>query len=333
MAVDEAMAKLTSSIKELALSEKAEQALLMFAQDPHGIERDAAASIVASSLDIPLDEANRVILEIFGKHLFVENNGNPPHVLANYHKLGIGDQARALLVQRRIPFENHGAPHSGRSMGGLVDFFDESMNKIYVGLEVTDPIIFSRLQDRAEAGRKTIFLIPRRRDLPTSKQRHYREILWSWVTTIREGPPSLKRNVEIRVTDIPFKDLYTSALTKERARFDIRFLNSSTTRDGSIIEVNSETSLYLAIQQRYQEALRRSYPLWRLWWYKAAYHWLRRLAFPVILVVIGFFLASYANNNPYAAVGSAFAIGLLVNMASQWVRIDKWMHPELFRNP
>ena len=66
MTVDKAVSELTSIIKTLGLPENAKQALLMLAQDPHGIEQEAVVSMVASNLNIPLEEASQVLLELYG---------------------------------------------------------------------------------------------------------------------------------------------------------------------------------------------------------------------------------------------------------------------------
>ena len=326
--LEEILSKIAEKGNKLGLSETSKRSLSALARDPHGIERIAAPSMLASTLNISIDEANQSLLELHGKQLLCEPSSSPPRLYLDLERLGLTDQERELLIRRRTPYENCGAPHSERAMASLATFFDDTEGPIYVALEVTAPEIFSHLADRASREVPTTFLMPRKNSVPNHRRQHYDEVRQRWVKMIRDSDAKFRKNVEIRITEVPYTDLFTSALSKEKARFDLRFLDTGTTRDGDILEVQKNTSLYYVIRHRYEDALVRSCPLWKIWWGRAACHWGNKLILPGLLLLIGILLVETAT--PYAAVGSIISLGLLVNLLSRYIGFDKWRAPNLF---
>ena len=325
---DDLLGKIAAVTKELGVSELAKGAMISLACDPHGIERIAAPSMLASSLDVTIDKANEAIVELLAKSLVREKDGNPPRLEVDYSHLGLDDQEIITLRSRRTVFVNHGAPHSEAAMKSLDRFFRESVSPIFVALEVTSPSIFKGLKERAKSGRLTTYLMPRKRDLPAHRRTHYAEMKKSWVRYFLSEESDVRKNTELRVTEIPFRDLYTSALSNDLARFDLHFLDSGTTRDGDILEVKRGTTLYEAIEARYAEAVERSCPLWRVWWWKALAFWFKRTILPFLLLGIGLIFASHTS--PYAAVTSTIALGLLVNLIFKNTGLDSWYRRPLF---
>jgi hypothetical protein len=58
------MAKLRQNAGNLGLGLRATEALATLARDPHGIDCDAATSLIASGLDVSRDEAKDTIIEL-----------------------------------------------------------------------------------------------------------------------------------------------------------------------------------------------------------------------------------------------------------------------------
>lgn len=171
--------------------------------------------------------------------------------------------------------------------------------------------------------------MPRKTDIPSERGNHYEDTISEWISFIRNEKPAVRKNTELRITEIPFKDLYTSAISKALARFDVHFLDSGTTRDGDILEVKVGTTLYDAIAARYTEALSKSCPLWRLWWWRALRVWGAKVIVPVFLLGAGIALASSAN--PYLAAAAVIFLGLLVNWLYVRFRLETWFRQTLFR--
>jgi hypothetical protein len=163
MSVDAVVSRLKTTIASLRLSDQAGQTLFLLAQDPHGIEREACPSMVASSQDISMEAANSAIIELLGRELLRQDGPNEEgRLLANYEALQVDHETRELLIRRRKPFDDQGAPHSKQAMKGLDEFFEKGGDHIFLGLEVTSHSVFRRLESRAKAGRRTTFLIPKK---------------------------------------------------------------------------------------------------------------------------------------------------------------------------
>jgi len=325
---DELLIKIETAAKGAGASDLAISAVVSLAHDPHGIERIAAPSMLASSLDVTIERANEAIVELLAKNLVHEIDGTPARLEAKLSQLGLDSQEIITLKSRRTVFVNHGAPHSDAAMESLDRFFTETVGTIFIALEVTSPLVFRRLKDRAKSGRLTVFLMPRKRHLPRQRQTHHAEIEASWVKFLLGEESDVRKNTELRVTEIPFRDLYTSAFSSDSARFDVHFLDSGTTRDGDIIEVKRGTTLYEAIAARYAEATERSCPLWRIWWWKALVFWFKRMILPFLLLGIGLLLAS--STDPKAAVASTVVLGLLANLIFKHTGMDRWYRKIFF---
>lgn len=320
----EVLDKVATAANKFGVSELAIRVLVSLARDPHGIERTAAPSMLASSLGETVERTNEGIVELLAKSLVRENGETPPRLEVDLLNLGLNAEEILALKSRKNVFVNYGAPHSDAAMESLEQLFSETDGPIFVALEATSPSIFKGLKARAKSGRKTIFLMPRKRDIPDQRQTHYAEMKSSWVSFFLQEESAVRQNTELRVTEIPYKDLYTSALSTNVARFDVHFLDSGTTRDGEILEIVQGTTLYEAISARYAEALVRSCPLWRVWWGKALGVWIKRLILPILLLVIGLALAS--STNPYAAVSATVSLGLFVNLIYKLTGLDSCYH-------
>ncbi len=98
MSVDSIMSGLKETIASLQLSEEAAQALFLLAQDPHGIEKEAGPSIVASSHDISMEKANQAIIELLEKRLLtLDTQHGRVRYFANYESLNFDAEAIELL--------------------------------------------------------------------------------------------------------------------------------------------------------------------------------------------------------------------------------------------
>jgi hypothetical protein len=314
-----------------SLSADATDALIAFARDPHGIETGAAASMIASALDTDNDTALGLINKLLGQNLIAESNGPNPRYVVDYTAVTITGDEREMLVQRRRPFADQGAPHSDDAMCGLERFFVDNPGPIYIAIEITDPVIFFKLLDaRCQRHRRTTFFVPRKESLDPNRQRHYDDILRRWIQVFKDGPSVTKKLIDLRITKTAFEDLYTSSLSEDSARFDVRFLDSGTTRDGRILEVKSGTSLYVAIRERYAIALSGSLPLWRVWPFRAIWGWTLRNLMTGVLLVVAVVMSRFAGL--VAAFVAAFTIKVLVHLAADRIGTAQWHQSNLFKN-
>ena len=201
---------------------------------------------------------------------------------------------------------------------------------VLVGPAERAAVFADLLEHRTGKERHTTFLVPRKSLLSPRRQRHYDDILNRWVRFLNQGRPQGKRLVDVRVTDAPFQDLYTTALSEDRARFNVRFLDSDTTRDGKILEVSSGTSLYLAVRERYSDALEHSISLWRVWPWRAIRQWVARNMMTGVILAIAIILSRLTN--PIASIVAALATKVAVNILADRAGIQLWGRQQLFAN-
>jgi hypothetical protein len=215
-------------------------------------------------------------------------------------------------------------------MRGLERFFVESLGPIYIAIEITDPAIFSKLLEaRCRKHRSTTFFIPKKTLLDPRRQRHYEDILERWIQAFKDGPPGIKNLVDFRITKKAFEDLYTSSLSDESARFDVRFLGSGTTRDGRMLEVKKGTSLYVTIRERYSVALSSSLPHWRVWPFRAIWDWALQNLMTGVLLMLAVVMSKLTG--PIPALVAAFATKVLVSRVADSIGMAQWYQPKLFR--
>lgn len=327
---DIALKKLSESISRYQLSQDASNTLYEIALDPHGIEKTAAAGLVASLLDISLERSNQALIELLAKKLLISNdNEKEIRIFANYELLKIDDITHRHLLERQEVFEDTKESHSKDSMKSLDEFFDLSTDTIYLGCEITSHHTFRRLANRASENRHTVFLMPREKHLPPARHTHYNEVMDEWVKFINDGPKYLRKFIRIKITDRPFPQLYTSGLSKDKARFNLYFLNTRTTRRGSLLQVKQGTSLYQLIFDNYQEAIKASSPYWKLWSLEALAYGLSKLLLPLALITIGTILTKLAN--PISIAFSAIVLGIVVNIIWDNWGAKSWTQIKLFK--
>jgi hypothetical protein len=312
--------QLDEVIADLNVSDRAKRVLHALARDGYGVDRDHAPHVLASTTNLTFDQCSQAIIELTSKQLLVavdlEDN---TRLAANYEKLGIDERTRQVLLAKARPITDLGAPHSPVAMSTLQALLQEEPNPIYIGLEVTSPVVFSKLVARSEMDRQTIFILPRKKDVRSDLQRHYDETMAEWLTLIGQGPARLKRTTRILVTRRSFPMLYTSALTKGHARLDIYSYDRPSTREGFLIRVDAGTSLYDLIEKHYELAVHSASPLWAIWkldWFKA---FLRRYWLPLAALVAGALATWVSLGLAQIAAGLLLgALGQLIYDVIQW---------------
>jgi hypothetical protein len=321
--------ELDMAIERQGLPSFLAEVLGQLALDGDGLDAGAAPSFVASLMNRPLEECNDAIIELLGRNLLLLRVVDAPNarLVANYQILGIGEETRLRLTRRATPFEALGAPHSPNSMSTLDAIFREERDPIYLGLEVTSHKVFRELQARAEAGRVTVFLIPKRQHLPSERTVHYDEMRSAWVRWLGEGRRALRKNIRILVTPRPLPHLYTSCLTRNVARLDLYHYGQNTTRRGEMIQAPRGSSLYDLAYRQIREAVNTSVPLPSVWPVEWAGFFLRR----TWLAIAGLGAAgglSWFGRWPFLAT---LLLGIGTNAVFEWFRSVRWPPTELYR--
>lgn len=308
------------------LDELSKKCLETLACDPHGIERLAAASMLAGATGASIEACSDSVQGLLGAHLLLLVDGR---LQANYALLGIDADAKAALQSQAQPSQSLGSPHSQAAMSSLREWMVAQPGAIYLGMGISSHKVFGdALALRASAGRTTIFVLPPRGAFPPSRHDHYDEIIAGWIKYIREGDRTLKSNIRLIISPEMRPYLYTSGIAQDKSRFDVYWTNFPTTRNGEIIEAKPSTSLYDLVKNEYADALEAGTPLFRLWpidYLCTVWRNRRPAALGFLLISAGTILAA---KDPYVSglLGSS-GITLILQQALE----RKWQRSELFR--
>lgn len=322
--------KVLSTGEKYGLTLVQQQALLFFARERYALELNGAPSLLASDLCMSIADANDCLLALLGTALIRQVPGAPPRLEADFAKLGLSSDEKEELQTTRPTFDNYGPPHSEGGMESLRNFFERESGTIYLGLEATSHKVFPFLSQRARNGLRTVFLMPKRKDVQSEKQNHYDEVLEDWLKFLKNGDKTLRDNVEILLTAKSFPDIYTTALSSKMGRLNAREMSAKNTRAGIILEANAESSIYQLLRSRYEYAITGAHAPWRYRPRRALIFWLRRLLVPIMLLIVGLTLAKITNNPFWVAI-SGMLLGLLVELTGNSIGAEQWFKSKLFQ--
>ena len=319
--------ELRNAIDKLDLSPLAAKLAYHLALDPLGIRREAAPSFAASWTAQPQDACLRAIVELLGRRVIIEV-GPDQRLQVDYSCLGISEATKTQILAEKPAFTLHGHPHSIPSMSSLENLFRDEEDPLYVGLQITSPRVFRLLEERAKKNRLTVFLMPRRKDVPHDRQKHYDEVLEEWSQLIRRGPADLKENIRILRVTSASPEIHTSLLSKSVAHLDIYSVANRSTRQGHMIEASAGSSLYLLIERSYKDTVYRSPPMWTLWRCQyLRFFWSRLWIAPIVLLMA---CCSLLLGGVFFGTIGTLLLGVAANHVYAHLAGITWHPPELF---
>lgn len=328
MADDQPSRLLHEMVSRLELSENARSLLLALCEDAHGYEWSIAPSLAASYVKPQTnDSAAAAIGELLASDLVaVTSVGSERRLRANTDALNLGPCDRDSLAASGPVLDSQGQPHSPGAMQGLEMFLDATQGIVYLGVEVTSHHVFEQaLLARAASGRRTILFMPRRTDVSAIKRLAYADELNGWIAFVRQAPASLRNNLRIRITSVPFRDLYTTAISRDNARVNVRSYANPSTRAGQMLVAPRGTTLHDLLASRYAEALRQSVAIGSLWLLEFLFDWARRVALPV-LVLGGGLIVAIVTSNVVTFVLSFVASAAVAMIPGLSGGIRRWTH-------
>ena len=124
--------------------------------------------------------------------------------------------------------------------------------------------------------------------------------------------------LEIKIARIPNRSIRTTMLTATFARINVRKIDTTTTRNGLIIKVTNNNSLYKLYKDDIYTQLENALPIFRI----NPLLFLRRLFFLPLLIMCFLALAIifYNNSNPILALISSILSGILCNFTYEKIR-------------
>lgn len=157
------------------------------ATDPHGILLRSAAAIVAPMINGDDDKAHAVLVELGAKKLLRQDTSGPePRIFFDHAAIGLTEEEASACLSVLDQLQTIGGPHSTEGMASLKAFF-QSESPISLVLSITSHDVFTDLQDRADRGRLTFFVLPSRSCVQQNLHAHYDEVLQNWTTFLVKG--------------------------------------------------------------------------------------------------------------------------------------------------
>ena len=323
--------ELQDSISKQKLPELESLIIEKLATEVYGVDQAEATAFFASLTNRTTSECSQAIIGLVGRKLLRRiDDGTETRLVLNYQLLGISEEAHQALLKEAQPFEMLDHPHSERAMSTLASLFREESETIYIALaEVTSISYFRELKNRAEAGHRTVFLIPKRRHLAPVKWKLYDEILAEWVSFIQEGNEKVRRNIQILITPKPFRHLYTSALGPKYVRYDMFEYDALTTRGGVMIKVERGVSLYDLVYRQYCEAVFLSSPLRKLWPRDWLLRMMRKYFLTTVLLCLAYVLMLMEETVTHLL--ALVVAGLAYHAIYDDFKYKLWSPPDLYK--
>lgn len=207
--------------------------LELIRSNPDGIDAESALSIISDQLNIDKDHSQTIINDLLmNKTLQIININNSPRYQTTKNQ----------NYKWPETFIKIGPPQSIQSMEILNKTISSYPDEIIIVIDVTSPKVFGGLENRLRNKLKTIVVFPPDKEVESERKENYKTRVKEWKTLYRNFK-NFKALTLLR-SNIVNKSIRTSMLTNQFARINIRDINSKTTRNGLIIEVDSNNTLY-----------------------------------------------------------------------------------------
>lgn len=253
--------KIKKIIDGLDLNECESTVLQEIAIDPCGLPINTAYSMIIKCTGILDDVENqKIITELLSrKYIHTKTDNELEYFVPDYKKIGIpSDLCKQIHNLNKVGFNIIGHPHSGKGMQTLNDLFFQEKDRIYISLGVTNVNVFkTMLENRIKYMYYTTFYYPK----PNQNKDINKKERLEWEKYLNNLPKDQKKYVEFKIVNKNYDFVYTTALSKGKARFNFRELDKDlSTRKGTIIEINSNNSGYKILDNIYADLNSNSYP-------------------------------------------------------------------------
>ena len=275
--------------------------------NPEGIEASSICSIAADQLHVAVESIQPIINELIvnNKIKIIENEKSLRYQAVDNQNMKSSETLSII-----------GPPQSISSMKSLHEDIISCKDEIILVLDVTAPNVFSTLEDRIQRGWKTVILLPPIKEIEKERFDVYNTIIKEWIELYKKYRGF--KALEIKIARIPNRSIRTTMLTATFARINVRKIDTTTTRNGLIIKVTNNNSLYKLYKDDIYTQLENALPIFRI----NPLLFLRRLFFLPLLIMCFLALAIifYNNSNPILALISSILSGILCNFTYEKIR-------------
>jgi hypothetical protein len=207
--------------------------LELIRNNPDGIESDSAESIICDQLHIDTNTSQKIINDLISDKQLK---------LIKINKITRYQATENQNYKCPKTFIEIGSPQSIQAMTSLNKTISSYVDEITIVIDVTSPKVFSCLEERLRHKLKTIIIFPPNKEIDSERLDNYKKIIKEWKMIYKNNKNY--KSLTLLKSKIINKSIRTSLLTKEFARINIRDFHSKTTRNGVIVEVDSNNTLY-----------------------------------------------------------------------------------------
>ncbi|SIO34544.1 hypothetical protein [Fibrobacter sp. UWB11] len=204
-------------------------------------------------------------------------------------------------------YEEIGGPHSPEGMKTLEEFFVENTEKITILVDVTSVVAFKKLCYRIDHDLLTEVILPPENEINIERRDNYKKVKKEWIEFYKSHKKDCFTLLQSTVIN---KAVRTTLFSKEKARINIRKLSARSTRDGNIIVVGNDNTLYkqfaneIIIQQLTADYCFTANPMKWLW---------RKIIKKWIFILLVFLIMIISFINDQKIIG--FVTGVLTGAA------------------
>lgn len=283
--------KFIEHLQKQGIDEAIATILLVFAKEPNGLNEELAPSFVATFARRNNSQIIKGISFSLARNYLVLNSQN--NLEMNFSALKVPEELIKSLQEKTPAFIQLGHPHEQEAMTSLKRMLMDTEESIFIATELTDPNAFKMILERSKQNKKTIFILP---DKKFCKDKIiYHETIQKWISFINDSDSHTRNNVAVYINKRCHRELYTSAISPQSARFDLYNVTNPSTREGIMIEAHKESSLYELIETAYKNAFSTSIPLFSLHKFSFILRMLKTIILPIFIIIIFFIIADMQN--------------------------------------
>jgi len=267
--------------------------------NPDGLDRNSIISIINDQLHIDESQAHNYLLNLLVQRkikLIISNSMERFQATIDQEK------------EKDLDIKIIGSPQSSKALSILNETLITYPDNLILVVDVTSPKTFKNIEQRIQNKLETTVLLPAKKEVEQERVEFYNKIIKEWKELY--GRNKYFNSFILLKSTLTNKSIRTTMLTDKFARINIRNIIPTTTRNGIIIEVEKDNSLYTQYADIVNKQLKTGLPFFTL---NPIKYIKKTILVPLILLclIIGAFI--FYNQTWLAVISSVFC-GILGNI-------------------
>jgi len=269
-------------------------------ENPDGIERASIISIINDQLHISEESANKYLMDLIVKNKIILISDN------SFERFqSVDNQSK----ERQLDIKIIGAPQSSNATFVLNQTLISYPNDLILIVDVTHPKAFKEIEKRIQSKLKTTVLLPSKKEIGKERYEYYEEVIKEWKQLYKRNKSY--NSLSLLKSTLINGGIKTTMFTDEFARINVRNVIPTTTRNGIIIEVDKDNTLYTQYLENLKKQLKTSLPFFTL---NPIKYLQKTILIPLIMLCLIIGAILFYNNTTWLAVISSVFCGILGNI-------------------